>query len=223
MKECIGNHWDNALKGEFEKPYFKELWRFLDGEYNTKKIYPAREDIFNALKFTPPEDVNVVILGQDPYINEGQAHGFALSVKPGVRIPPSLRNMYKELYSDLGIPMSQNGCLIKWAKQGVLLLNTVLTVEAGKSNSHAKKGWEIFTDAILKYLGSENRPIAFLLWGRPAQEKEKYVMNPSHYIIKSPHPSPLSAGRGFLGSKPYSKTNDFLKKQGLTEIDWSVE
>ncbi len=220
---AIGNAWDGILKKEFEADYFKKLQTFLDEEYSSKTIYPKREDIFNTLKFTAPDKVRVVILGQDPYINEGQAHGFALSVLQGVTPPPSLKNMYKELEGDLGIPVSKSGHLIKWAEQGVLLLNTVLTVEAGKSNSHAKKGWEKFTDAVFAYLGACEQPIVFMLWGKPAQAKEKFITGKSHCIIKSPHPSPLSASTGFFGSKPYSQANAFLKAKGLKEIDWRVE
>ncbi len=223
LNHTIGNAWDEVLKKEFEADYFKKLQEFLNEEYATKTIYPKREDIFNALKFTAPDKVRVVILGQDPYINEGQAHGFALSVLPGVTPPPSLKNMYKELEADLGIPVSKSGYLIKWAEQGVLLLNTVLTVEAGKSNAHAKKGWEKFTDAVFAYLGASNQPIVFMLWGKPAQAKEKFITGKSHCIIKSPHPSPLSASTGFFGSKPYSQANAFLKSQNLKEIDWRVE
>ena len=219
----IGNEWDDVLAQEFEAEYYKKLENFLNEEYSNKTIYPPREDIFNALKFTPPKNVRVVILGQDPYINPGQAHGFALSVKPGVKPPPSLKNMFKELESDLQIPISQSGYLIKWAKQGVLLLNCSLTVEAGNSNSHAKKGWEKFTDAVIKYLGAQERPIVFLLWGNFAQKKEAFITNSAHCIQKSPHPSPLSAKTGFFGTKPYSRTNEFLKSKGLSEIDWALE
>ncbi len=218
----IGNDWDSVLKDWFESDRFKKLQLFLDEEYNSKTIYPARENIYNALKFVTPDKVRVVILGQDPYINEGQAHGFALSVLPGVTPPPSLRNMYKELESDLGIPPSKNGCLLRWAEQGVLLLNTVLTVEAGKSNSHAKKGWEQFTDAVLRHLGGGENPIVFMLLGKPAQQKEKFIVNPAHLIIKSPHPSPLSASAGFFGSRLYSRANEFLRRGGLSGINWQV-
>ena len=223
MKTDIGNKWEEILQPEFTSDYFIKLTEFLKGEYAEKTIYPPQEDVFNALKLTPPENVKVVILGQDPYINPGQAHGLALSVKPGITPPPSLRNMYKELESDLGIPVSKSGFLEKWSAQGVLLLNTVLTVEAGKSNSHARKGWEKFSDAIIKYLGNQDSPIVFLLWGKPSQKKEVFITNPNHLIIKAPHPSPLSANTGFFGSKPYSKTNEFLKNNNLKEINWSVE
>lgn len=218
----IGNKWDEILQGEFKKDYFMNLDAFLENEYNTKTIYPKKENVFNALKLAAPENIKVVILGQDPYINENQAYGLALSVMPGVKLPPSLRNMYKELEEDLDIPISKNGCLIKWAKQGVLLLNTVLTVEARKSNSHAKKGWEIFTDKIIEYLGIRGEPIVFLLWGNPAKEKEKYIINKKHLVLKSTHPSPLSAYNGFFGSRPYSKTNKFLRENGIEEIDWKI-
>ena len=219
----INNAWDEILKEEFSAEYFYDLNEFLDLEYKEKTIYPAKKDIYNAFKLTPPESVKVVILGQDPYINEGQAHGLALSVLPGMKIPPSLKNMYKELYSDLQIPISSSGDLTKWAKQGVLLLNTVLTVEAGKSASHFKKGWERFTDSAIKYLNGRGEPIVFILWGNPAQKKEVLIINPQHLILKSVHPSPLSANRGFFGSKPYSKVNAFLKKNNIKEIDWKLD
>ena len=233
----IGNNWDIVLAAEFAAPYYAELSAFLDREYAEKTVYPPRELIFTAFRLTPPERVRAVILGQDPYINAGQAHGLALSVPPGQKVPPSLRNMYKERESDLGIPVSSNGCLTRWAEQGVLLLNTVLTVEAGRSNSHAGRrwavshpgcewdashsgGWEKFTDAVLRYLGGLPQPIAFLLWGKPAQKKEALIASPSALIIKSPHPSPLSARTGFFGSRPYSRVNTFLREHGLEEIDW---
>lgn len=222
-KACIiGNAWDDVLADEYKSEYFDKLRHFLRDEYRTHTIYPAQTDIFNTLKAVPPDMVKVVILGQDPYINEGQAHGFAFSVKPGVMPPPSLKNMYAELKSDLGITAPRDGCLVKWAEQGVLLLNAVLTVRAGASNSHAGKGWETFTDAVVRFLGASAQSRVFLLWGKPAQAKENLITNTAHMIHKSPHPSPLSASYGFFGSKPYSKTNAFLRKQGLTEIDWAL-
>ena len=189
----IGNKWDEILKSEFESGYFKNLNIFLDDEYKNKIIYPEKDNIYNALKLTPPDKVKVVILGQDPYINPGEAHGLAFSVGEGIKIPPSLRNIYKELNADVSMNIPKTGCLISWAKQGVLLLNTVLTVEAGKSNSHAKKGWEQFTDSIIKYLGEKENPIIFILWGKNAHSKEQYIINSRHLILKAPHPSPLSA------------------------------
>ena len=186
-------------------------------------IYPASEDIFNALHLTPLKDVKVVILGQDPYHNVNQAHGLCFSVKPEVDIPPSLVNIYKELHDDLGCYIPDNGYLVKWAEQGVLLLNTVLTVRAHQAASHQGKGWETFTDAIIHAVDQEDRPIVFILWGRPAQNKKKMLHNPKHLILEAPHPSPLSAYRGFFGSKPFSKTNTFLQEHGLEPIDWQIE
>lgn len=220
MTNIIENKWDEILKSEFESEYFKKLSGFLDEEYKTKTIYPAKENIYNALKLTPPEKVKAVILGQDPYINPGEAHGLAFSVGQGIKIPPSLRNIYKELKSDVGMNIPKAGCLISWAEQGVLLLNTVLTVEAGKSNSHAKKGWEKFTDSIIKYLGERESAIVFILWGKNAHSKEQFITNSSHLILKAPHPSPLSASTGFFGCKHFSQTNKFLSENGLDVIDW---
>ena len=226
MVSCIniiGNGWDVVLKKEFEAEYFKKLQLFLDNEYKTETVYPPRDSIFNALKYTPPDKVRVVILCQDPYVNEGQAHGFALSVQRGVAPPPTLKNIFKELESDLNIPVSNNGCLIKWADQGVLLLNAILTVRAGKSNSHANMGWELFTDSIIKEVGEIARPQTFILWGKQAQRKRKFIVRSAHCVIQSPHPSPLSANTGFFGSRPFSKTNDYLTKHGLPPIDWRTE
>ena len=218
----IGNQWDEILKDEFESEYFKKLSDFLNGEYKNKIIYPERENIYNALKLTPPEKVKVVILGQDPYINQGEAHGLAFSVVQGIKIPPSLRNIYKELNADIGMNIPQNGCLVSWALQGVLLLNTVLTVEAGKSNSHAKKGWEKFTDYIIKYLGEKNNAIVFILWGKNAHSKEQFIINSNkHLILKAPHPSPLSASTGFFGCRHFSQTNKFLLENNLEAVDWN--
>ena len=192
-------------------------------EYQTKEVYPAPDDIFNAFAFTPLANVKVVILGQDPYHEPGQAHGLCFSVKPDVETPPSLVNMYKELNSDLGCYIPNNGYLTKWAKQGVLMLNTVLTVRAHQANSHRGIGWEEFTDAAIKALNEQDRPIVFLLWGKPAMAKTSMLNNPKHFILCAPHPSPLSAYRGFFGCKHFSKTNDFLKEHGVTPIDWQIE
>lgn len=219
----ISNDWLQAVGEEFRKPYYKELYQFVKQEYSEYVIYPESEDIFNALHLTPLKDVKVVIIGQDPYHNVGQAHGLCFSVKPDVDIPPSLVNIYKELHDDLGCYVPDNGFLEKWAKQGVLLLNTVLTVRAHKAASHQGKGWEIFTDAIIEAVNKEDRPIVFILWGRPAQAKKKMLNNPKHLILEAPHPSPLSAYRGFFGSKPFSQTNTFLKENGVEPIDWQIE
>lgn len=222
MAAEFNNDWDDLLKDEFEKEYYLNLRKFLINEYKTQKIHPSMYDIFNALKFTPYKDVKVVILGQDPYHGPNQAHGFSFSVKPGVQTPPSLRNMFKELNSDLGCFIPNNGFLEAWAKQGILLLNTVLTVREGQANSHKGKGWEIFTDRIIELLNKREEPIVFILWGRNAISKEALITNPIHKIIKSVHPSPLSATRGFFGSKPFSKTNDFLISINKEPIDWQI-
>lgn len=220
---AISNDWLPALHGEFKKPYYKKLHQTIIQEYNTRPVFPAADDIFNAFHLTPLKDVKVVILGQDPYHDVGQAHGLCFSVKPDVEIPPSLVNIYKELHDDLGCYIPNNGYLTKWAEQGVLLLNTVLTVRAHQANSHRNIGWEEFTDAAIRVLNAQNRPIVFILWGRPAQMKETMLNNPKHMILKAPHPSPLSSYRGFFGSKPFSKTNSFLRENGLQEIDWQIE
>ena len=220
----ITNDWLDTLKGEFAKPYYKELYEFVKKEYNTHVIYPPADDIFNAFHFTPLIEVKVLILGQDPYHNEHQAHGLCFSVLPDQpEIPPSLQNIYKELESDLGCYIPNNGYLKKWAEQGVLMLNTVLTVRAHQANSHQGKGWEQFTDAIINAVNAQDRPVVYLLWGRPAQSKIPMLTNPKHLILKAPHPSPLSAYRGFFGSKPFSKTNQFLEAHGMTPIDWQIE
>ena len=219
----LPNEWSNALQDETEKDYFKELCTFVEDEYNSNVIYPPKEDVFNALKYTSLEDVKVVILGQDPYFNEKQAHGLCFSVQLGVDVPPSLRNIYTELETDLGLVRPNNGYLTKWAKQGVLMLNTVLTVRAENPNSHQGKGWEKFTDAIIRKLNEQDRPIVYMLWGKPAQTKIKMLNNPNHLILKAPHPSPLSAYRGFFGCKHISTANDFLEKNGLLPIDWQIE
>ncbi|MFR9070709.1 uracil-DNA glycosylase [Paraclostridium tenue] len=218
----IGNDWDEVLEGEFEKPYYLELRQFLKNEYETQVIYPDMYDIFNALKYTSYKDTKVLILGQDPYHGENQAHGLAFSVKPGVRIPPSLLNMYKELHADLGCFIPNNGYLVPWAEQGVLLLNTALTVRAHQANSHKGKGWEVFTDNIIKLLNLRDEPVIFVLWGNNARSKKKLIDTNKHYIIESAHPSPLSASRGFFGSKPFSKTNDILIKLGRAPINWQI-
>ncbi len=220
---AISNDWLPALQGEFKKPYYKKLHQTIVEEYHTRLVFPVEDDIFNAFHLTPLENVKVVILGQDPYHDVGQAHGLCFSVKPDVQIPPSLVNIYKELQDDVGCYIPNNGYLTKWAEQGVLLLNTVLTVRAHQANSHRSIGWEEFTDAAIRVLNEQNRPIVFVLWGRPAQMKESMLTNPKHMILKAPHPSPLSSYRGFFGSKPFSKTNAFLRENGLQEIDWQVE
>ena len=222
MAAEFNNDWDDLLKDEFEKEYYLNLRKFLINEYKTQKIHPSMYDIFNALKFTPYKDVKVVILGQDPYHGPNQAHGFSFSVKPGVQTPPSLRNMFKELNSDLSCYIPNNGFLESWAKQGILLLNTVLTVREGQANSHKGKGWEIFTDRVIELLNKREEPIVFILWGRNAISKEALITNSIHKIIKSVHPSPLSATRGFFGSKPFSKTNDFLVSINKEPIDWQI-
>lgn len=222
----ISNDWLPVLQGEFKKPYYSELYKFLKDEYNTTKIFPPSEDIFNAFHYTPYNKVKVVILGQDPYHNDGQAHGLAFSVKPEIRerdIPPSLKNIYKELHDDLGLYIPNNGYLKKWADQGVLLLNTVLTVRAHLAASHQKHGWEQFTDAVIRSLNDSPNPIVFMLWGRPAGEKEIMLDNEKHLVLKAPHPSPLSASRGFFGCRHFSKCNVFLEKNGISSIDWQIE
>ena len=220
---AISNDWLPVFQGEFRKPYYKQLYQTVMKEYNTRKIYPAPDDIFNAFQLTPFHKVKAVILGQDPYHGEGQAHGLCFSVKPDVEIPPSLVNIYQELHDDCGCYIPDNGYLTKWAEQGVLLLNTVLTVRAHQANSHQGIGWEEFTDAAIRRLNEEDRPIVFILWGRPAQMKKSMLTNPNHLILEAPHPSPLSAYRGFFGSKPFSKTNEFLVAHGVEPIDWQIE
>lgn len=219
----IENDWLQAVGGEFKKPYYAQLYKFIKEEYNTKVIYPPADDIFNALHLTPLSKVKVLILGQDPYHNEGQAHGLCFSVKPEVDIPPSLENIYKELKDDLGCKIPNNGYLVKWAEQGVLMLNTVLTVRAHQANSHQGRGWEQFTDAIINAVNAQDRPIVYMLWGRPAQSKIPMLTNPKHLILKAPHPSPLSAYRGFFGCKHFSQANEFLRKNGIEPIDWQIE
>lgn len=215
-------NWKELLGAEWDKPYFKELQSFLDQEYAEHTIYPPREEVGSAFRLTPYDAVKVVILGQDPYHGPGQAHGLSFSVKPGVKIPPSLRNMFKELEEDLGCPIPSHGYLEKWAKQGVLLLNTVLTVRAGEANSHKGMGWERFTDTVIQKLSEREQPIIFVLWGKPAQAKLKLIDTSKHYIIQSTHPSPLSAHRGFLGSRPYSQINEQLVSLNEKPIDFCL-
>lgn len=219
----IQNDWLEPLTPEFKKPYYAQLYKKVKEEYATRKIFPPADDIFNAFEFTPLSQVKVVILGQDPYHGDGQAHGLCFSVKPDVDIPPSLVNIYKELHDDLGLYIPNHGYLEKWAKQGVMLLNTVLTVRAHQANSHRGIGWEEFTDAAIRILNEQDRPMVFLLWGKPAQMKKSMLHNPKHLILTAPHPSPLSAHRGFFGCKHFSKTNEFLEANGLTPIDWQIE
>lgn len=220
----IDNDWLPCIKQEFTKPYYKELYTFVKHEYDTRIIYPPAEDIFNAFHFTPLSKVKVMILGQDPYHNENQAHGLSFSVLPTQKdIPPSLVNIYQELHDDLGCYIPNNGYLKKWADQGVLLLNTVLTVRAHQANSHQGKGWEHFTDAVIQAVNAQDRPIVYMLWGRPAQSKIPMLTNPKHLILKAPHPSPLSAYRGFFGCKHFSQANAFLEEHGVRPIDWQIE
>src|SRR5690625_2376701 len=222
MKQILKNDWGPLLNEEFLKPYYLELREFLKKEYMTKTIYPPMEDIYNALHYTSFRNVKVVILGQDPYHGSGQAHGLSVSVQPGVKQPPSLANIFKELQSDLNIAPPSDGYLVKWAKEGVLLLNNVLTVRAGQAHSHQGKGWELFTDEVIRQLNKKDQPIVYLLWGAAAKRKKHLINKEKHFIIESVHPSPLSAHRGFFGSKPFSKTNDILVKAGLSPIDWRL-
>ncbi|KML00066.1 uracil-DNA glycosylase [Rossellomorea marisflavi] len=217
------NDWADLLDDELNKDYYRSLREWLKKEYDEHTVYPPMFDIFNAFHYTSYDDVKVVLLGQDPYHGPNQAEGLSFSVKKGVKIPPSLRNMYKELESDIGCPVPEHGSLVKWAKEGVLLLNTVLTVRDGEAHSHRNNGWECLTDHVIKTLNDRDKPIVFILWGKPAQAKEKLIDQSVHFIIKSPHPSPLSAHRGFLGSKPYSRTNQFLKEHHIPEIDWCID
>lgn len=220
----IENDWLEAVGGEFRKAYYKELYEFIKQEYSTRVVYPPADDIFTALHLTPLKDVKVLVLGQDPYHNDRQAHGLSFSVLPEQKeIPPSLQNIYKELQDDLGCDIPNNGYLEKWARQGVLMLNTVLTVRAHQANSHQGKGWERFTDAILEKVNEQDRPIVYLLWGRPAQNKIPMLNNPKHLILKAPHPSPLSAYRGFFGCRHFSQANEFLTANGAKPVDWQIE
>lgn len=219
----LKNDWADYLNDEFTKPYYQQLKQFLVNEYNTQAIYPKPENIYAALHLTSYENTKVVILGQDPYHRPGQAHGLSFSVQKGVRVPPSLKNIYKELHHDLGCYIPNHGNLEKWAKQGVLLLNTVLTVREGKPNSHKGKGWEKFTDQVIRVINQREKPVVFILWGRNAQAKKTLITNKHHCILEAAHPSPLSAKNGFFGSRPFSKTNAFLKEHGMEEIDWQIE
>lgn len=218
----LENSWDKVLEGEFDKEYYQKLRQFLISEYRSRAVYPDMYSIFNALKYTDYDDVKAVILGQDPYHQPGQAHGLCFSVQKGVQIPPSLVNIYKELESDLGIKPPNHGYLESWAKNGVLLLNTVLTVRDSQANSHKGKGWEIFTDRVIELLNEREKPMVFILWGNNAKTKEKLITNPNHLIIKSAHPSPLSAHYGFWGGKYFSRTNEFLVSTGQEPIDWRI-
>lgn len=218
----LRNDWAQFMEKEFQKDYYLRLRAFLKQEYATYTVYPEMRDIFNALQFTDYHNTKVVILGQDPYHGFNQAHGLSFSVKPEVKIPPSLQNIYKELHQDLGISIPNHGCLVNWAKQGVLLLNTVLTVREGQPNSHKGQGWEFFTNEVIKQVNAKEDPVVFILWGRHAQEKETLITAAHHLVIKSPHPSPFSAHKGFFGSRPFSQTNKFLEEVGRTPIDWQV-
>lgn len=218
----IGNDWDGILKDEFSKPYYLKLREFLKSEYSTTKVYPDMYDIFNALKYTSFADTKVVIIGQDPYHGAGQAHGLCFSVKRGVTPPPSLKNIYKELADDVGFKIPSHGELTEWAKQGVLMLNTVLTVREGKPNSHKGQGWEQFTDRVISELNKKQTPVVFLLWGANAKNKAKLITNPLHIKLESVHPSPLSAFGGFFGCKHFSKTNEILRSSGQKPIDWQI-
>ena len=220
--ELVGNNWDNILDEEYHQEYFKNIVKFINHEYKVKTCYPPKSRILRALSLTDYDNVKVVILGQDPYHGEGEANGLAFAVSNGIKLPPSLINIYKELYNDLGIPPANVGNLECWAKEGVLLLNAVLTVEKDKAASHKDIGWEKFTDAIIKKINEKDTPVVFILWGNFARSKKNLITNPKHYIIESPHPSPLSASRGFFGSKPFSKTNNFLRKSNIKEIDFRV-
>nr|WP_026679725.1 uracil-DNA glycosylase [Priestia megaterium] len=221
-KQILKNDWEVLLQEEFTKPYYQQLREFLKKEYASKIIYPDMNDIFNALHYTSFESVKVVILGQDPYHGPNQAHGLSFSVNKGVAIPPSLKNIFKELHTDLGHPIPDHGSLVNWAEQGVLLLNNVLTVRQGEAHSHQGMGWEQFTDEVIKSLNKKQEPVIYILWGGAAQKKRDLIDTNKHYIIKSPHPSPLSAYRGFFGSKPFSRANNLLKEIGRKEIDWRL-
>lgn len=222
MRKIFRNDWAELLDDELKEPYYQELRKFLIDEYSTRKIFPNMYDIFNALHFTSYAATKVVILGQDPYHEPGQAHGLSFSVLPDVPPPPSLMNIFKELRDDLGCFIPDNGCLKPWAEQGVLLLNTVLTVRAHAANSHRGRGWETFTDKIIRLLNDHERPLAFILWGNPARRKKAMITNSRHFIVESAHPSPLSASGGFFGSRPFSRVNKFLESVGETPIDWQI-
>jgi uracil-DNA glycosylase len=218
----LKNDWAHFLDPEFKKPYYLKLRQFLLEEYNTKTVYPDKWEIYSALHLTPYADTKVVIIGQDPYHGPGQAHGLSFSVKPGIKPPPSLQNIFKELHDDLGCYIPNNGYLKKWAEQGVLMLNNVLTVRAGQPNSHRGKGWEEFTSQVIRTLNEREQPVVFILWGRNAQEKKALITNDHHFIIESAHPSPFAANRGFFGSRPFSRTNEFLQKIGVEPVDWQI-
>lgn len=218
----IGNDWDSVLADEFKKDYFLEIKDFVDEEYESKTVYPPYEEIFNAFKLTPLSDVKVVILGQDPYHEPGQAHGLAFSTPEGRPIPRSLKNIFKEINEEYDYPVPESGCLESWAKQGVFLLNTVLTVEKGNANSHSKCGWQTFTDNVIKILDGQAQPIVFLLWGKQAEKKKKLINNPNHLVLVTSHPSPFSARRGFFGSNHFKLANEFLKENKKEEIDWKL-
>jgi uracil-DNA glycosylase len=220
----ITNDWLDAIRPEFSKPYYRDLFEFVKEEYSRVVVYPPADDIFNAFHFTPLSKVKVLILGQDPYHNPHQAHGLSFSVPDDQKdIPPSLQNIYKELQDDLGCRIPNNGYLKKWADQGVLLLNTVLTVRAHQANSHQGKGWEQFTDAVIQAVNAQDRPVVYLLWGRPAQSKASMLNNPKHLVLQAPHPSPLSAYRGFFGCRHFSQANAFLQANGVEPVDWQIE
>lgn len=220
----IDNDWLPAIGDEFKKPYYKDLYEFVKKEYSQHVVFPEADNIFNAFHFTPLSEVKVLLLGQDPYHNVNQAHGLSFSVPTSqTEIPPSLQNIYKEIADDLGCYIPNHGYLEKWAKQGVLLLNTVLTVQAHQANSHKGKGWEKFTDAVIQAVNEQDRPIVYLLWGKPAQSKMSMLNNPKHLVLTAPHPSPLSAYRGFFGCKHFSQTNAFLEKNGVAPVDWQIE
>lgn len=219
----IQNEWLPVLKPEFSKPYYKALYDFIKEQYATNVVYPPSDKIFSALEHTSIDEVKVVILGQDPYHEPGQAHGMSFSVMPGVKIPPSLQNMYKELNSEMGCYIPNNGYLMKWADQGVLLLNTVLTVQKGLANSHKGKGWEQFTDAVIKAVNEVDRPVVYLLWGSNARSKKAFITNPKHLVLETVHPSPLSAYNGFFGCNHFKKANEFLASNGIKPIDWQIE
>lgn len=219
----IGNDWDLILKEEFEKDYFKKIMEFVDAEYASKTVYPPYDDIFNAFKLTPFSDVKVVIIGQDPYHEKGQAHGLAFSTPEGRPIPRSLKNIFKEISSEYDCPIPQSGCLEKWAGQGVFLLNTVLTVEEGNANSHSDCGWQTFTDKVIESLNEHTMPVVFLLWGKQAEKKKELITNPNHLVLVTSHPSPFSARRGFFGSNHFKMANEFLKENKMDEINWRLD
>ncbi|WP_144485775.1 uracil-DNA glycosylase [Bacillus pumilus] len=223
MKPFLNDSWWAVMKSEFEQPYYQELREWMKEEYRTQTVFPKPDDVYRALHLTSYEEVKVVILGQDPYHGPGQAHGLSFSVQPGVKHPPSLRNIFQELKDDLGCPVPNHGSLVSWAEQGVLLLNTVLTVRKGEANSHKGKGWERVTDRVIDVLNERNQPVVFVLWGRHAQNKKERIDQNKHYIIESPHPSPFSARNGFFGSRPFSKVNTYLKQMGTEEINWCIQ